>query len=262
MEFLGTYAALGVGAGLLAGLLGVGGGQVVVPGLLYVFHVLGTSPAHAMHLALGTSLATIVVTSAASVRVHQLRGAVDWSLAGQLSAGLMLGAACGGVTSALLSGVALRLGFGVVLLLLSAQMALSVQPPPRRGLPSGGVLAAAGLAIGWLCALAGIGGGSILVPLLVWHRVAVRTAIGTASACGVPLAFAGAVGFVVAGLKQIDLPAATLGYVYLPAFAMISLGSLLSAPLGARLAHRLPVSVLKRLFSIFLAIAGVRILLA
>lgn len=261
MEVVALYVILGIGAGLLSGMLGVGGGQVVVPGLLYIFHLKDFDPSSAVHLALGTSLATIVVTSGSSAHSHLKRAAVDWKLVGRLVPGIVLGAVIGGLMSGLFSAKTLRIFFGVFLLILSAQMAFSLRPAPQRKMPgTGGTGAAAGL-IGWTSAIVGVGGGSMVVPFLVWCNVNMKAAVGTASACGAPLALAGMLGFVLAGWNRPDLPAYSLGYVYLPAWLGISACSLVFTPVGARISHALPVDVLKRVFSIFLAIAGVRILL-
>lgn len=261
MEVLTLYALLGAGAGLLSGMLGVGGGQVVVPGLLYIFHLKGIVPQNAVHLALGTSLATIVVTSLSSAMSHRRRGSLDERILLRFVPGITAGAIVGGAMSGLFSAQALRVLFGVFLLVLAAQMALSLKPAPHRSLPGAIGTAAVAGTIGWTSAILGVGGGSMVVPFLAWCNVNVKTAVGTASACGVPLAFAGMIGFVAAGWGCIDLPPHSLGYVYLPAWAGISVCSLLFTPLGALASHRLPVDVLKRLFSLFLLVAGLRILL-
>ncbi|MGJ7541891.1 sulfite exporter TauE/SafE family protein [Variovorax sp. LT1R16] len=261
MEVLTLYAALGIGAGLLSGMLGVGGGQVVVPGLLYLFHLKGFAPDIAVRMALGTSLATIVVTSLSSARAHHRRGSLDWRLVRRLAPGIVVGAVVGGGMSGLFSAQVLRIAFGVFLLILALQMALSLKPAPQRSLPGAPGLNATAGAIGWTSAIVGVGGGSMVVPFLVWCNVNVKTAVGTASACGVPLALAGTVGFLAAGWGRTDLPAYSLGYVYGPAWLGISACSLLATPIGAMVSHRLPVDTLKRAFSVFLAIAGLRILL-
>jgi uncharacterized membrane protein YfcA len=261
MEVLSLYVVLGIGAGLLSGMLGVGGGQVVVPGLLYIFHLKGFADASAVHLALGTSLATIVVTSASSAFSHNKRGAVEWRLVSRLVPGIVVGAIVGGLMSSMFSAHALRIFFGSFLLVLALQMAFSLRPSARRTMPGAmGTGATSGL-IGWTSAIVGVGGGSMVVPFLVWCNVNMKSAVGTASACGAPLAMAGMVGFLVAGWNQPDLPEFSLGYVYLPAWLAISGCSLAFTPLGARLSHALPIDTLKRVFSLFLAFTGLRILL-
>lgn len=255
------YAGLGIGAGLLAGMLGVGGGQVVVPGLLYLFHIKGFPPEVSVHMALGTSLATIIITSLSSARSHAKRGAVDWDVLKRLAPGIAVGAILGGLMSDLFSASTLRTAFGVFLILLSVQMAFALKPAPQRTLPGPAGMSGVGALFGWVSAIVGVGGGSMVVPFLAWCNVNMKAAVGTASACGVPLALAGAAGFIAAGWSDARLPAWSLGYVYLPAFIGVAACSLLSTPLGAAISHRLPVDVLKRIFALFLATAGVRILL-
>lgn len=261
MEVLSFYVLLGAGAGLLSGMLGVGGGQVVVPGLLYIFHLKGFDPGVAVHMALGTSLATIVVTSISSAISHNRRGSVSWALVRKLVPGIVVGAVIGGLMSGLFSARVLRAAFGVFLLILAVQMAFSLRPSPQRALPGSlGTTATAGL-IGWTSAIVGVGGGSMVVPFLAWCNVNIKSAVGTASACGAPLALAGMIGFLAAGWGRADLPAYSAGYIYWPAWLGISVCSLAFTPLGTWISHKLPVDALKRVFSVLLAIAGIRILL-
>lgn len=237
------------------------GGQVVVPGLLYIFHLKGFDPGIAVYMALGTSLATIVVTSISSAISHNRRGAVNWALVRKLVPGIVTGASIGGLMSGLFSAQILRVAFGVFLLILAVQMAFSLRPSPQRALPGPlGTTATAGL-IGWTSAIVGVGGGSMVVPFLAWCNVNIKSAVGTASACGAPLALAGMIGFIVAGWRQGGLPAYSAGYLYFPAWLGISICSLAFTPLGTWISHKLPVDTLKRIFSVFLAVAGIRILL-
>lgn len=232
-----------------------------MPGLLYIFHVMNFSLTYATHMALGTSLATIIVTSISSARAHGKRGAVDWTLVRRLSPGIVVGAVVGGLMSGLFPGHILRVAFGGFLLILALQMALSLRPSPQRTIPGPTGTAAAGGLIGWVSAIVGVGGGSMVVPFLAWCNVNMKTAVGTASACGAPLALAGMIGFLVAGWGKSDLPAYSLGYIYLPGWSAISVCSIAFTPVGAMISHRLPVDTLKRVFSVFLAIAGLRILM-
>ncbi len=261
MDVWMLYALLGTGAGLLSGMLGVGGGQVVVPGLLYIFHLKGLDPAVAVHTALGTSLATIVITSASSALSHHRRGAVSWELVRRMAPGIVAGSVVGGLMSGLVSARVLRTSFGVFLLILAVQMAFSLRPSPSRALPGRLAVTATASLIGWVSAIVGVGGGAMVVPFLAWCNVNIKTAVGTASACGAPLALAGMAGFVVAGWGHAGLPAYSVGYVYLPAWLGISACSLAFTPVGTMISHKLPVDTLKRVFSLFLAIAGIRILL-
>lgn len=248
---------LGAFAGTLAGLLGVGGGLVIVPILAALYHWQGFDAAHVMQLALGTSLATIVFTSVSSMLAHHRRGAVRWSLVAQLSLGILPGGWLGGSLAGWLGGVVLALSFGVFELLIAGHMLLGHAPPRGRAGTGAARHAAAGVVIGSVSALLGIGGATLTVPWLTWHAVDIRNAVGTSAACGLPIALAGAAGFVLSGWGQAGLPAGSSGFVYWPAVASISVASVISAPLGARLAHRLDQLRLRRIFALFLGILGV-----
>lgn len=254
-----AFLLLGAFAGVLAGLLGVGGGLVIVPVLAFIFADRGFDGV--MHLAVGTSLATIVFTSLSSVRAHQRRGAVRWDVFARLTPGIVLGALVGAGIADLMPGERLRLVFGVFELLVAVQMALSAKPGPHRQLPGPAGMGIAGGVIGAVSAVVGIGGGTLTVPFLAWCNVPMRQAVATSAACGLPIAVAGAAGFVWTGWGEANLPEYTLGYLYLPALAGIVIASVLSAPLGARLAHTVPAASLKRFFALFLAILGLRMLL-
>ena len=256
------YLALGAFAGLMAGLLGVGGGLIIVPVLVWVFHHQGLAEANIMHLALGTSLATIVITSISSVRAHHRRGAVLWPVVWRLTPGIVLGAWLGAVVAHGLPSAVLSRVFAVFVLIVAAQMGFGAKPAPHRNLPGAGGLAAVGVGIGGVSAIVGIGGGSLTVPFLTWCNVAMRQAVATSAACGLPIALAGSVGFMVTGWQAPQLPDWSLGYIYLPALVGVAVTSMLSAPLGAKLAHTLPTDLLKKVFAVFLALIGTRMLLA
>jgi len=256
MMLMTAYLALGCFAGAVAGLLGVGGGLIMVPILVMLFGVHGVVAEHIVQLSVGTSLAVIVFTSISSSLAHHGRGVVRWPLVMQLSLGFAVGGWLGGVLAVWLGGVLLALVFGVFELVVAAQMALGRPPPAGRSAPGLFGNALAGIAIGAVSALLGIGGGTLTVPWLTWHNVDMRTAVGTSAACGLPIALVGAAGFVAAGWGRAGLPAASTGYVYWPAVAAISIASVSSAPLGARLAHHLDQCKLKRVFAGFLACLG------
>jgi uncharacterized membrane protein YfcA len=254
---LASYALLGVFAGVIAGLLGVGGGLIVVPILAALYSLQGFAAELTMQLAVGTSLATIVFTSLSSMRAHHRRGAVDWPIMTQLSAGILLGAWLGGVLAQWLGGVLLALLFGAFELAVALQMGFGRPPAAHRAAPGRARNAVAGVVIGAVSALLGIGGGTLSVPNLVWHNVDVRRAVGTSSACGLPIALVGALGFALVGQGMEGLPPGSSGYVYWPAVAAISVTSVAGAPLGARLAHRLDRVTLKRLFALFIGLLGI-----
>lgn len=260
MEFA-LYLVLGAIAGILAGLFGVGGGIIIVPVLVFSFTAQGFAPEVLTHLAVGTSLATIVFTSINSIREHNRRGAVQWNLFIWLAPGILAGAAVGGVTAALIQGPILQKIIGVFAICVALQLALNLTPKNSRPLPKRPELVAAGGIIGWASAIFGIGGGSVTVPFLVWRSVSIQQAVATSAACGFPIAFAGAVVFMSTGWHESQLPEWSLGFVYLPAVLGIALTSMFFARFGARLAHRLPPLLLKRLFALLLTAVGISFLL-
>lgn len=261
MTYWLLYMALGAFAGLLAGLLGVGGGLVVVPMLTFLFTA-QQMPAHfILHLALGTSLASIMFTSISSLRAHHSRGAVDWQVFRRVTPGILVGTFLGSWVAAQLSTRFLKGFFVLFLYYVAFQMLLNVKPKPSRQLPGAGGMFGAGSVIGGVSSLVGIGGGSMSVPLLVWCNVSLRNAIGTSSAIGFPIALAGAVGYVANGLFVKSLPSHTIGFVYLPALLGIAVVSILTAPFGARLAHNLPVPLLKKFFAFLLIVMGTKMVM-
>lgn len=246
------YLLLGLFAGILAGLLGVGGGLIIVPVLIFIFAAQHFSEASIIHMALGTSLASIMFTSLSSMRAHHAHGAVNWQIVRTITPGIVTGTLLGSVLAAHLSAHFLKVFFVVFLFYVATQMLLNIKPKPARELPRWPGMFAAGNIIGGISSLVGIGGGTLSVPFMTWCNVKMHQAIGTSAAIGFPIAVAGAVGYVANGWSATDLPHYSLGYVYLPALAGVVLASILTAPLGAKLAHRLPVSQLKRLFAILL----------
>ncbi len=255
-----VYAGIGGVAGVLAGLLGVGGGVVIVPMLVALFTTQHFAPASILHLAVGTSLASIVFTSISSLRAHHRRGAVDWQVVRRVTPGILAGTLAGSFVAAQLSGRLLKGFFVVFLYLIAIQLLLDARPKPSRQLPGATGMFGAGTVIGGVSSLVGIGGGSMSVPFLVWCNVSLPNAIGTSAAIGLPIALAGAVGYAASGLGTGALPAYSLGFVHLPALAGVAVVSVLTAPFGARLAHALPVSHIKKTFALLLAVMGTRML--
>jgi len=250
------YALLGLFAGLSAGLLGIGGGLIIVPVLAGLFASQGFAAQHVMQLAVGTALATMVFTSLSSTWAHHRRGAVHWPLMRQLSIGIVMGGWLGGVLAVWLGGLLLAGLFGVFELLVATQMAFGKPPAPHRTAPGRLRNLVSGVLIGVVSTLLGIGGGTMTVPFLVWHNVDVRQAVGTSAACGLPIGLVGAFGFLVVGWGRADLPAGASGYLYWPAVLAISVTSVLGAPMGAWLAHRLQRQLLKSVFAGFVAVLG------
>lgn len=257
-----AFAATGALAGLLAGLLGIGGGMIMVPALIFLLPAFGVAPAVLTQVAVGTSLAAISVIAINSSRAHHARGAVDWRVWLRMAPGLVAGAVVGAMLAHALPSVLLRRIIGVCALLVAARMGLGFNPAARRELPGTPGLGAAGAAIGTLSALIGIGGGSLTVPYLRWCNVPMVRAVATSAACGMPIAWAGTAAFVVTGWGELGPDTATLGYVHLTAAAGLVGGSLLFTPAGAALAHRLPAAMLKRIFAVLLLIVGLRLFLA
>jgi uncharacterized protein len=242
--------ALGLCTGFLAGLLGIGGGMIMVPVLTWMLGTTGTTPDLAVKVAIATSMSTIVFTSLSSVRAHHKRGAVRWDLVKGLSPGIVAGAlvASLGIFS-LLKGTALAVIFALFVSFSATQMFLDRKPAATRQIPGhGGRLGAGGL-IGLLSGLVGAGGGFISVPFMVWCNVAIHNAVATSAALGFPIALFNTAGYVLAGQGLATLPPGSWGYVWLPGLLVIACASVLTAPLGARSAHALPVRQLKRVFA-------------
>lgn len=261
MEWALAYLLLGAIAGFLAGLFGVGGGLVLVPVLLLLFDAQHFSADHAMHMALGTAMATILFTSLASARKHHQLGAVNWQVVRHITPGILLGAALGTLSAASISPHALGIFFTLFVYFAAAQILLDVRPKPSRQLPGVMGMSAVGTFTGWISSLVSIGGGTIVVPFLVWCNLPLRNAIGTSAAVGFPVAVGGTIGYIATGMSAHSLPAPNLGFVYLPALLWIALASLLTAPLGARAAHRINVGLLRKLFAVLLIVLATKLLL-
>lgn len=255
------YLATGAFAGVLAGLLGVGGGLVIVPILALSFATQGIAHEVQMHLAVGTSLATIIFTSLSSVYAHHQRGAVAWPVFWTITPGIIIGALAGAWLARAIPTLSLRTLFGLFELLVAVQMALGLKPAAHRGLPAWFGISGAGIVIGAVSALVGIGGGTLSVPFLLWCNVTIQRAIATSAAIGLPIALAGTIGFVISGWGHDKLPAWSSGYLYWPALLGIVTASVLFAPLGARLTHALPALMLKRLFALLLLGLALRMLI-
>jgi uncharacterized protein len=255
-----AYLAFGAVAGIIAGLLGVGGGIVIVPALIWFFTAQGFSPDVIMQMALGTSLAAIVFTSLSSSRAHHRRGAVIWPIVIHITPGILVGTFAGSCVAARLPTAFLKGFFVFFLYYVSIQMILNIKPKPSRQIPGWLGMFGAGGGIGAVSSLVGIGGGTMSVPFMTWCNVPMHVAIGTSAAIGFPIALAGAFGFIVNGLSAPNLPPLSWGYIYLPALFGIAVVSILTAPFGARLAHKLPVATLKRYFAVFLLVMATRML--
>jgi uncharacterized protein len=242
---------LGSITGFLAGLLGIGGGMLLVPFMTALLTAKGVPIELVLKLAIATSLATIVFTSLSSVRAHHQRGAVNWSAFWLLAPGILIGALLGAQITARLKATWLATFFALFLVFLATQMFLDRKPKPGRNLPGrfGGV--AAGSTIGLLASLVGAGGGFASVPYMLWCNVSMHNAVATSAALGLPIAFFGTIGYIVAP-QGAGLPWGTIGYVYIPAVLAIGAASVVTAPLGAKAAHSLPTGKLKKLFALLI----------
>ncbi len=243
---------LGCFTGFLAGLLGIGGGMLMVPFMTYLLSSKGMPAEHVVKMAIATSLATICFTSIASVRAHHQRGAVLWPVARLLAPGIVVGSLLGAQVAKALPSAALAILFALFVSFSALQMLLDRKPAPTRQLPGTGGMLVAGSVIGLLAALVGAGGAFVSVPFMTWCNVKIHNAVATSAALGFPIAVAGTVGYVIAGWSLRDMPPGTLGYLYLPALLTISVASVLTAPFGARTAHRMDTRQLKRVFAVLL----------
>ncbi|WP_447893734.1 sulfite exporter TauE/SafE family protein [Vreelandella sp. GE22] len=256
------YLLLGAAAGTMAGLFGVGGGLIIVPALVFAFNLQNVAPEITMHLAVGTSLATIVVTGTSSTLGHYRKGSIHrpWFIA--LLPGLMLGAIGGVFIAGNLSGTVLGTLFGVFVLLLAGKMVLGLKPKPGSIAPGKIAMTIAGGIVGGISALFGIGGGAMTVPWLSRCGATMTQAVGTSAACGLPIALVGALTFIVVGWNNALLPAWSTGFIMWPAFSGIVLASVPFARVGVKLAHVLSARVLRLSFALLLAVVGLRFILA
>jgi len=253
----GLYLVTGMIAGFFAGLLGIGGGLIIVPVLTSVF-VLFLDGEHLVHLAIGTSMATILITSLSAVRTHQKQQAVRWDIFRKLTPGVIVGGLFGGLIAHLFSASLLAKLFAVIEFAIAIKLLLDIQAKPNRILPGLIGQSTAGSLIGSLSTLVGIGGGTLTTPYLVWHNISIRQAIATSSAVSLPIAAAGTLGLLISGWQVSALPDYATGFIYWPAFIGITLASFFTAPMGARLTHRLPVKTLQKAFAILLFILAIK----
>ena len=256
-----AYLLLGMVAGIIGGLLGLGGGIIIVPSLLFLFIWQGLPADVLMHFAVATSLFTIVFTSVSSSYTHHKHKAVLWSQVFLLTPGIIIGAIFGAFIADYLSSDVLRRTFGIFEIFVAYQIGLAVKPTGQRALPGRNGMIFAGGSIGTLSTIMGIGGGTLTVPFLTWCQVDIRQAVATSAACGFPIALVGTLTMIFTGLDYSNLPENSIGYVYWPAAVSILVTSVLFAPVGAKLAHTMPVNSLKRVFAVVLACVGLRMLL-
>ncbi len=263
MEWWLIYLLLGAIVGFFAGLLGIGGGLMIVPVLTFIFTAQNFPPDRILHLALGTTMATIIFTSASSLRTHHSHGAVNWTIVKNITPGIIIGTLGGATLAGTLSSQLLNIIFVLFIFYAATQMLLKVNLSSNRQLPGKIGMFATGSCIGLVSSLVAIGGGLLTVPFLSFCNVKLHHAIGTAAAVGFPIAIAGAIGYIFNGMAQQPqlLPDYSLGYVYLPALGWLILASMLTAPLGARVTHSTQTTTLKKIFVILLYLLAIKMLI-
>ena len=247
---------LGAGIGFLAGLLGIGGGMTLVPLLTIIFTAQNFPAPHVVHMAVATSTATMVFTAMSSARAHHGKGAVLWPVVAAMAPGIIAGSLLGPQVASALPGRIFAAVFGVFVWFSATRILIASKPVPGRELPGKASLFGVGAGIGVISSLVGAGGGFMSIPYLGRHNVGIQNAVATSAALGLPIAIAGTIGFIIAGLREPDLPRWSAGYVYLPAMAAIVVASMLVAPFGASLAHRWPAVKLRRAFAALLYTLG------
>jgi uncharacterized membrane protein YfcA len=255
-----SLLGLGVFTGFFAGLFGIGGGGIMVPVLTILFVQQQFPAEHIVHMALATSMAAIVPTALASLRAHHQHNAVLWPVVLKITPGILLGTFAGTFLASYLSVKPLAIFFSCFMAVVAVKMVSDHTPRPFRQLPGTLPLNLTGTGIGAISALVAIGGGTLTVPFLVWCNIALPVAIGTSAGVGLPIALAGAAGYWWNGVGVAGLPANTFGYIYWPAVLVIASMSFLTARLGAKLAHRLPIALLKKAFALLLTGLSVQML--
>ena len=256
------YAGIGAVVGLFAGMLGIGGGMLIIPLLALSFEAQGLPREHMFHLAIGTAMASIAFTSISSMKAHSRRKAVRWDIATSMTPGILLGALFGAAVAKYLPTRVLMIYFAIFVFAMSINIALDwtsrrqKQASPAAGSDAAvsgtGSLFAAGFVISALSALIAMGGAVMTVPFMLHRRVPLIQAIGTAAAIGLPIALGGTAGYIFTGWGAAELPNLSIGYVYLPALVGIASASVLTAPLGARLAHKAKPKLLRMTFALLL----------
>ncbi len=249
---IAELALMGACAGFLAGLLGIGGGMIMVPFMTIILEAKNFPAEYVVKMAVATSLATICFTSLSSVRSHHKHGAVLWPVARVLAPGILVGALIGAQIAAALPTRVLGLVFSLFIAYSATQMILDRKPKPTRTLPGGWGMFGMGNVIGLLSSVVGAGGAFVSVPFMTWCNVKIHQAVATSSALGFPIALAGTLGYIWAGRGLPDMPPGAFGYLYLPGLLVIATTSILTAPLGARTAHRMDIRPLKRAFGVVL----------
>jgi len=260
-QLIAELALMGATAGFLAGLLGIGGGMIMVPFMTIILEAKQFPADYVVKMAVATSLATICFTSLSSVRAHHKHGAVLWPVARLLAPGILLGGLLGAQIAAALPTRVLGMVFSLFIAYSATQMILDRKPKPSRTLPAAPGMFGMGGVIGLLSSVVGAGGAFVSVPFMTWCNVKIHQAVATSAALGFPIALAGTLGYIWAGRNLSGMPPGAFGYLYVPGLAVIATASILTAPLGARTAHRMDIRPLKRAFGIVLYLLAAYFLL-
>ena len=262
IEWILLFLLLGCVVGFMAGLLGIGGGGIMVPVLTSMFLLRGVPVENVVHLALGTSMAAIIITSISSLRAHHLKGGVIWAVVRSMAPGIIVGTFLATLFVSQISSIYLAIFFSMFMAYVAIQMFRNKTPKPDRSLSGNTELLFVGSGIGAISAIVSIGGGSLTVPYLIRQNIDIKKAIGTSAAIGLPISIAGTLGYVINGWQSYSMGSYTFGYVYLPVVLLISLASFITAPYGAKLAHKLNVATLKKVFSLLLIILSIKMLIS
>jgi uncharacterized membrane protein YfcA len=262
LEWILSFLLLGAGVGFIAGLLGVGGGGIIVPMLTSIFLLQGVPVDNIMHLALGTSMACIIVTSISSLRAHHKKKAINWDIVKKMSFGIIIGTFFSTFIASYINSLYLAIFFTVFMSYMAVKMLLGQSNKQLRNEHNNKNVIVYSTGIGAISALVSIGGGSLTVPYLVARNIDIKKAIGTSAAIGLPISLAGTLGYLVNGWSELGITNHTVGFIYLPAFFLISLSSFFTAPYGAKASHYLPINVLKKIFAVLLITMSLKMLLS
>jgi uncharacterized protein len=260
MEWYAEYLVLGAIAGYLAGMFGIGGGIIIMPVLMFLFDAQHFPADHLLHLALGTSMAAILFTSLSSLRQHHRHGAVNWRVVRNITPGILIGTGIGAEFATSISPHYLGIFFALFVYFVAAQILIDVRPNATRELPGAVGMTLTGMLTGWLGSMVSIGGGTIIVPFLIWCNLSLRHAIGTSAAVGFPVAVGGTIGYIFTGMNIHSLPSYSMGFVYLPALFWVALASVITAPMGARATHHMKMNLLRKLFALLLLVMATKLL--
>ena len=260
LSYFPLYLLVGIFAGLSAGLLGIGGGLIIVPALLWIFQYQGINDISLIHIAIGTSLASIIFTSISSIYAHHRKAAIIWPIFWSLAPSIVIGALLGAAIANWIPSAELKIIFGLFELYVAIQMTWNIKPKRQTQLPRSLCLSFVGSGIGLLSSIVGIGGGTMTVPFLLYVGTPIRKAIATSAACGLPIAIAGSIGFLVTGGSKTAVLPYSSGYLYFPALLGIVIASVVFAPIGAWFAHRLSQRYLKQIFAGLLYLLAIKML--